>query len=411
MKKIILFALILLTCTLVANDQILLKDSLVSLSCKGISFIGSGITVDDAKMFAVNDAKRNALEKVGTYLESHMEMKDHVVTKDEILTYTAGILESEIISAENKLVDGTFAIEVKINASIDTKYLKERLKRIRKDSQLRKMLEEQKKLNDKLTKEIFELKKQKTGYAEKSKNIARSLKASDWFNKGYRAQENGEYEKALEYYTKAIRLDPTIAQIYNNRGLVHYFMQDYPRAEVNFDKAIELDNELCMAYNNKAIIYYERRLYDQAISYFNKVIELDPTLAQPYYNRAFSYHKKGRTDLSIEDLITYVAKAGNKYGDRQRILNFIKENEDTEDDEEKEPEPQMITVPDLYNMTPSAAKKRIADSGLVLGMVKSVTDINRGFDRVIGQSLEKGSRVEQSSVIDITVNEEAALGW
>lgn len=411
MKKIILIAMILTAQWLSGQESVILKDRLISLSCKGISFIGSGITVDDAKMFAVNDAKRNALEQVGTYLESHMEMTDYMVTKDDIKTYTAGILKSEIISTENKVIDGTFAIEVMIKAEIDSEFLKERLTQIQADSELRKMLEEQKRLNDSLTKQIKELKNQNTGYVEKSKDLAKSLAATDWFDLGFQAQEKGDYEKALENYTKAIRLDPGIAQIYNNRGLVYYFMHDYPKAEGNFDKAIELDPELCMAYNNKAIIYYERRLFDQAITYFNKVMELDPSLEQPFYNRAFSYYKQGKIELCLEDLKTYLKMAGDKYGDEQRILNFIKENEKIEIVEEKAPEPEKVTVPNLNNMTPSTAKKQISDSGLVLGIIKPVTDINKGFDRVIGQSLRNGTVVIKGSVIDITVNEEAALGW
>ncbi len=411
MKKIISLITIFTAIILSSQDTVLLKDGIVTLSCRGISFIGSGITIDDAKMFAVNDAKRTALEQVGTYLESHMEMKDYMVTRDDITTYTAGILKVEILSTENRIIEGTFAVEVTINAEIDTEFLKQRLSQIQDDSELRKMLEEQKRLNDRLTKEIESLRDQKPGYEEKSRSLARSLEAADWFDLGFEAQEREDYEKALENYTKALRLDPNIAQIYNNRGLIYYHMRDFPMAEGNFDRAIELDPKLCMAYNNKAIIYYERRLYDQAISYFNKVIELDPSLEQAYYNRAFSYHRIGKTQKCIDDLKTYLKMAGNRHGDEQRIINFIAELEKTAVEEKAPPEPETVTVPNLYNMSPSAAKKRIEDSGLVLGIIKPVTDIHKGFDRVIGQSLRSGTQAKKGAVIDITVNEEARLGW
>jgi tetratricopeptide (TPR) repeat protein len=413
MNRLTAFCLLFISAFfLAAQDQIILKDRLVTINCKGISFIGSGITVDDAKMFAVNDAKRNALEQVGTYLESSMEMKDYMITKDEIQTYTAGILKAEVLSSENKVVEGTFAIEVLIKAEIDTEYLKNRLTSIQNDAPLKKMLEEQKRLNDKLTKEINELKEQKTGYIEKSKDIAKSLAAADWFDIGFKAQESGYYQEALKNYGKALELDPKNSLIYNNRGLIYYFMKDFPKAESNFDKAIELNPKLYMAFNNKAIIYYERRLYEQAIRYFDMVIMLDPAVEQPYYNRAFAYFKLGKTEPCLSDLRTYLKMAGNKYGDEQRIINFIKENEkQPEKTPEPVPEPEMMTVPDLYNTTPEAAKKRITESGLELGIIKSVTDEDKGFDRVIGQSLKKGLKVKKGSVIDITVNEEAADGW
>jgi tetratricopeptide (TPR) repeat protein len=410
-KRIFYIAVFMMFALTNAEESIILKDKLISLNCRGVAFIGSGITVDDAKMFAVNDAKRNALEQVGTYLESSMEMKDYMVTKDEIQTYTAGILKSEILSSENKVIEGTFAIEVHIKAVIDTGYLKERLDQIKNDSQLKKMLEEQKKLNDKLTKEINDLKDQKQGYVEKSKDLAKSLVASDWFELGYKAQESGKYEEALKNYGKALQLDPKQAQIYNNRGLVYYYKKDFPKAESNFDKAIELDPKLCMAYNNKAIIYYERRLYEQAIKYFNTVIELDPKLEQPFYNRGFAYYKLNKMDLCLNDLKTYLKMAGNKNGDETRIANFIKDNEKNIAPAKETPESDLVVVPNLYNTDAKTAKKKIKDVGLVLGITKSVTDEDKAFDRIIGQSLKKGEKVKKGSVIDITVNVEAADGW
>jgi len=410
-KRIFYIAVFMMFALTKAEESIILKDKLISLNCRGVAFIGSGITVDDAKMFAVNDAKRNALEQVGTYLESHMELSNNMVTKDDIVTYTAGILKAEILTAENKVIEGTFAIEVTISATIDMNYLNDRLAKIKEDTELRKMLEEQKKLNDRLTKEISQLKTQKNSVQEKSKDLAKSLEAGEFFNLGYKAQEKGLYDEALKNYSKAISLNPKIAQVYNNRGLVYYFMKDFPKAESNFEKAIELDPKLSMAYNNKAIIYYERRLYEQAIKFFNTVIELDPKLEQPFYNRGFAYYKLNKMDLCLNDLKTYLKMAGNKNGDETRIANFIKDNEKNIAPAKETPESDLVVVPNLYNTDAKTAKKKIKDVGLVLGITKSVTDEDKAFDRIIGQSLKKGEKVKKGSVIDITVNVEAADGW
>ncbi len=404
------FLLAILTCLSVSVTQdIVFKDRVVTMKCTGISFMGSGITIDDAKKFAVNDAKRNALERAGTYLASRIILKDHTVTEDEIETYTAGILKTEIVSAVNKLVEGTFAVEVVIEAKIDTKFLEDRLNRVPNDAQLRKMLEEQKKLNDKLTKEISDLRKTKTGKAERSRDIARSLEAADWFDKGFKSQEAGKYIDALVHYGKAIQLDPEIAQIYNNRGLVYYFMDDFANAESNFDKALELDPGLAMAYNNKAVLSYERRDFTGAIAYFNQVLSLDPKLEQTYFNRAFAYHKIGSSELCIKDLEEYLRLAGNKNGDENRIKNFIK---DLKEPKPVEAEPVYCKVPDLYYLSPCTAEKKLKEAGLMLGVTYRITDIDKGFDRVIGQSVPAGNELEAGSAVDITVNVEAEdEGW
>ena len=101
-NKILAFILILFTATLIADNSILLEGKIITIECNGVSYIGSGITVDDAKKFAINDAKRTALEQVGTYLESNMTVLNHIVTKDEIQTYTAGILKTDVLSTKKK---------------------------------------------------------------------------------------------------------------------------------------------------------------------------------------------------------------------------------------------------------------------------------------------------------------------
>ena len=47
----------------------------------------------DGHRLALMEAKRNALEKAGTYVESITEVKDYQLTRDDIRTYTAGIVE------------------------------------------------------------------------------------------------------------------------------------------------------------------------------------------------------------------------------------------------------------------------------------------------------------------------------
>src|SRR5829696_378259 len=54
--------------------------------------MGDYDTRADAIRMAVEAAKREALEKVATYLESVTEVKNLEVTRDEIRTYTAGIV-------------------------------------------------------------------------------------------------------------------------------------------------------------------------------------------------------------------------------------------------------------------------------------------------------------------------------
>ena len=67
---------------------------------------------DDARVAAIHKAKREVLEKAGTYLESMTIVKNSVVEKDEILALAAGVLKAEVVSQENFATKEAFGIVV-----------------------------------------------------------------------------------------------------------------------------------------------------------------------------------------------------------------------------------------------------------------------------------------------------------
>ena len=71
------------------------------------------------------------------------------------------------------------------------------------------------------------------------------------------------------------------------------------------------------------------------------------------------------------------------------------------------PSIKYATVPNLYNKSLARAKKAIIDAKLKVGKVTKVTDIDKAFDRIISQSIAKGKKVKQGTVINITLNGEA----
>ncbi|MCK5759794.1 MAG: PASTA domain-containing protein [Candidatus Delongbacteria bacterium] len=76
------------------------------------------------------------------------------------------------------------------------------------------------------------------------------------------------------------------------------------------------------------------------------------------------------------------------------------------------PSIKYATVPNLYNKSLSRAKQAIINAKLKVGKITKVTDIDKGFDRIISQSIAKGKKVKQGTVINMTLNGEAeGDGW
>ncbi len=89
---------------------------------------GGSQSPDDARIYAVAKAKREALEGAGTYIESITVVNDLQVDKDEILVLAAGVLNAEVVSQKNYASDDAFGIDVTVKVVVDTSVLEERVK-------------------------------------------------------------------------------------------------------------------------------------------------------------------------------------------------------------------------------------------------------------------------------------------
>jgi hypothetical protein len=76
-------------------------------------------TRNDAIRLAVEAAKRDALEQVATYLESVTEIKNMDVTRDDIRTYTAGIVMVLDQQITTRLEGQTVVVRADLTAQVD----------------------------------------------------------------------------------------------------------------------------------------------------------------------------------------------------------------------------------------------------------------------------------------------------
>lgn len=82
---------------------------------------------DEARQAAIAKAKREALEKAGTYLDSITVVKNGVVELDEIVMLTSGIIKLEILSQKNYVNGDSFGVIISTQVTIDTDVLNKRV--------------------------------------------------------------------------------------------------------------------------------------------------------------------------------------------------------------------------------------------------------------------------------------------
>ena len=77
--------------------------------------------------------------------------------------------------------------------------------------------------------------------------------------------KQGEDEKAIEAYTKAIEVDPLYGQPYFNRGSIYADHRELEKALADFNKGLEVDPTDPLGYSNRAQVYVELEKLDEAL--------------------------------------------------------------------------------------------------------------------------------------------------
>jgi tetratricopeptide (TPR) repeat protein len=84
-----------------------------------------------------------------------------------------------------------------------------------------------------------------------------------------------------------------LAQLYNNRGLLHSKLDKLELAVNDLSQALKNNPKDAHAYDNLGDIWYARRDYDKAVVEYNNAIRVDPTFIGAYYNRGRAFEAMG----------------------------------------------------------------------------------------------------------------------
>ena len=102
---------------------------------------------------------------------------------------------------------------------------------------------------------------------------------------GYRLK--GEYDRAIQDYNQAIRINAKFATAYNNRAIAYDTKGDYERAIADYEQAIKLKPS-AETYFNRGNAHLGKSHYDRAIDDYNQAIKLKPDFAAAFDNRCWA---------------------------------------------------------------------------------------------------------------------------
>ncbi len=120
-----------------------------------------------------------------------------------------------------------------------------------------------------------------------------------YINLGLDSQVNGFYNEAIEYYKKAIEINPKNIEAYKKIGDCYDYNNQEDESIKYYKKAIEIDPNYKDAYNNIGLFYSKQKQYDKAMKYYKKAIEIDPNYKGAYYNIGLCYSKQKQYDKAV----------------------------------------------------------------------------------------------------------------
>ena len=85
-----------------------------------------------------------------------------------------------------------------------------------------------------------------------------------------------KYDSAIEYYSKALAIDPNDAECYYWLAIAYSGKEDLPQALNNFNKAIELDPKYIEAYTMRSELHRKMGNKDLAEEDLKKASSLKP---------------------------------------------------------------------------------------------------------------------------------------
>ena len=307
-------------------------------------------TPDVAKQRAKLYAERDAQGKAGVYIKSYSRTENFELVEDEVVAMTSGILK--IVSVEYNLVPiehGGIMYRATILASIDTdkvdewisQGVNERESLVEKNLELQKQIDEQEKIIARLKSEAAkknsseDTEKLKSEFEAADKIFLSNVKLqegdrlnlviADWAyekavecwteaielnpnnfyayeSRGYyfHLESVGRFSEAIDDYTHAINLRPSVAENYFYRGETYMHLGETELAKKDFERALGLNPQMSGALGELAFIYTASDPL-KAIEFADRALEFNDRNWQAYYSRGLALYSLHNYEAALED--------------------------------------------------------------------------------------------------------------
>lgn len=92
-------------------------------------------------------------------------------------------------------------------------------------------------------------------------------------------------EEAIQVYDKVLKIEPSNAFVYADRGATKASLNRIAGAEKDYSLALKINNRLPVVLCNRGAMYIKLQRYNDSLQDYNNAISIDPSLARAYFER------------------------------------------------------------------------------------------------------------------------------
>ncbi len=136
-----------------------------------------------------------------------------------------------------------------------------------------------------------------------------------------------DYPKAIHHFQEALKIDKTFSEASNNLGNAYANTGEYDKAIEYYKRALSnpMYKNAAMAFNNLGMVHYRLSRFDDAIDAFKDALKRFSDFHMPYYGLALSLNATGRYG-DAENALSRAVQLDPVYkGDREKAIEDFKQ--------------------------------------------------------------------------------------
>lgn len=162
-------------------------------------------------------------------------------------------------------------------------------------------------------------------------DYTKALEFSDYtpslyIGRGKVFKDMGLTNKAIEDFNQAIELDSVNTEAYFWLGRLYEEDKEFDRAIYYYNQVLTVYPEHTGAFRKLADLYLDTNNFEEAIKRYKETLALDSSHVKAYLYLGIAYAMKGKKELSSENFNQYLKNSKNRYGDTEKVRNWIIKN-------------------------------------------------------------------------------------